>query len=192
MKKTRNPNDPRILRSQRDLATAMEQLLQEKGIDSITIHEIADRAMVSKNTFYNNFKDKEELLEYLFVRYVDRLYQVVNPDELLAKGKTREEVGHRFLEIAVHFFCEREKELRRAIENDHSKTLYWCFLKFMTNALRTTKKINPNFLPKNRDSEVSIHFYAGAITNLVYFYLSKGMISEQEMVDSLFDLANNR
>lgn len=191
MKRQRNPNDPRIIRSRRDLATAMEQLLQEKGIDSITIQEIADRAMVSKNTFYNNFKDKEELLEYLFVRYADRLYRVVNPDDLLAKGKTEAEVGRRFLEIAVHFFCEKEKELKRAIENDRFKKLYWCFLKFMTNALRRTSEINPNFLPQSLDREVSIHFYAGALTNII-LYLSKGTISEQKMVDSLFDLVTKR
>ena len=50
--------DSRTIRSKRDLANALEELLQEKNYDDIGIKEITDKAMVSKNTFYNNFNEK--------------------------------------------------------------------------------------------------------------------------------------
>ena len=54
--------DARTIRSKRDLANALEELMQEINYDDIGIKDIADRALVSKNTFYNNFNDKNEVL----------------------------------------------------------------------------------------------------------------------------------
>ena len=65
MRENANVRDVRVQRSRRDLMNALESLLPEKSFDDITVKDITDRALVSKNTFYNNFKDKEELLEYL-------------------------------------------------------------------------------------------------------------------------------
>ena len=60
---TEEKEDGRIIRSKRDLANALIELLQEKNYDDIGIKEITDKARVSKNTFYNNFKDNPSLKE---------------------------------------------------------------------------------------------------------------------------------
>lgn len=45
---------------------AMLQLLEKKGFDSITITELVQRAGVSRNSFYRNFRDKEDVItQYL-------------------------------------------------------------------------------------------------------------------------------
>ena len=183
MNRNRNLSDPRVIRSRRDLCRALLELLQEKSLDDITIQEITSRAMVSKNTFYNNFRDKEELLECIFVQASDQLRQAVNPSELLRQGKTREEVFRLFLTKAVHFFYERSPILRKTFENDSSKTLYWCYLKFMNRALRLL--LEKEGSANSVDSEIFVHFYSGAFANLLYFSLSNGSISEQTMVESL-------
>ena len=48
---TEEKEDGRIIRSKRDLANALIELLQEKNYDDIGIKEITDKARVSKNTF---------------------------------------------------------------------------------------------------------------------------------------------
>ena len=57
--------DARIIRTKRDLANALEELLQERNFDELSVKDITDKAMISKNTFYNNFQDKNELLNFL-------------------------------------------------------------------------------------------------------------------------------
>ncbi|MCB9460463.1 MAG: TetR/AcrR family transcriptional regulator [Anaerolineaceae bacterium] len=54
--------DRRIERTKRLLRDALLELIVEKGYDSITISDIADRADVARTTFYMHFADKDELL----------------------------------------------------------------------------------------------------------------------------------
>jgi AcrR family transcriptional regulator len=57
--------DLRVRRTRMMIQQAFMELLEEKGFQSITIQEIADRAMVNRATFYDHFADKYALAEYL-------------------------------------------------------------------------------------------------------------------------------
>ena len=54
--------DRRIMRTRQALRTALMQLIQEKGFDSISVEEITDKANLGRATFYLHYKDKEDLL----------------------------------------------------------------------------------------------------------------------------------
>ncbi len=58
--------DPRITRTRQLLIKAFEELLAEKGLDAITVQDIADRATVNRATFYAHFEDKYHLLDQAF------------------------------------------------------------------------------------------------------------------------------
>ena len=53
--------DKRILRSRNALGDALVVLLQEKTFDQITVEEVLVRAGVGRSTFYEHFKDKNDL-----------------------------------------------------------------------------------------------------------------------------------
>ena len=55
----------RITRSKRALRQALIALLEERGFDSITVNDLCDRADLNRGTFYNHFRDKENLLAVL-------------------------------------------------------------------------------------------------------------------------------
>lgn len=57
--------DRRIARSKRALRQALIALLEERGFDSITVNDLCDRADLNRGTFYNHFRDKENLLAVL-------------------------------------------------------------------------------------------------------------------------------
>ena len=57
--------DRRIMRSKRALRQALIALLEERGFDSITVNDLCDRADLNRGTFYNHFRDKENLLAVL-------------------------------------------------------------------------------------------------------------------------------
>lgn len=75
-----DPVDPRIRRTRELLQQALENLLEKKEFDRISVQEIADAATVNRATFYDHYTDKFTLLECLVAR---RFH------ELLAKRNVR-------------------------------------------------------------------------------------------------------
>jgi hypothetical protein len=60
---TRNlKDDRRTQKTKKYLATALKELIMEKGYDAITIQDIIDRANVGRSTFYSHYESKEQLL----------------------------------------------------------------------------------------------------------------------------------
>lgn len=55
--------DPRVRRTRDLLQRALSGLLEEKDFDQISIGEIAERATLSRATFYDHYCDKHALLE---------------------------------------------------------------------------------------------------------------------------------
>ncbi|AAK78700.1 AcrR family transcriptional regulator [Clostridium acetobutylicum] len=66
--------------SKKWLVQALLDLMREKPYSSISVKEIADRAQLSRRTFYRNFKIKEDLLSeyfnYLFEDYTESLKEL--------------------------------------------------------------------------------------------------------------------
>ena len=54
--------DPRIARTRTRLREALFALARERGLDEISISDIAERADVNRSTFYQHYSDKDTLL----------------------------------------------------------------------------------------------------------------------------------
>jgi len=63
----------RAERTKKLIIEAMLELMSEKPYDKITIGDIADRAMVNRNTFYMYFEDKPALLKQIFTNSIEDL-----------------------------------------------------------------------------------------------------------------------
>ncbi len=61
----RTCTDRRSARSQAALRRALIELIEQEGLDAITVGDICLRADLTRGTFYNHFKDKEALLSAL-------------------------------------------------------------------------------------------------------------------------------
>lgn len=69
---TGNNQDPRYLRTQRDLKNALLDILKEKGdIRKISITEVARKAQYNRATFYAHYPDKEALMEEIMQEAID-------------------------------------------------------------------------------------------------------------------------
>jgi AcrR family transcriptional regulator len=55
--------DPRIRRTRQLLQGALLTLMQTKGFDEISVHDITDAATVNRATFYDHYTDKFALLD---------------------------------------------------------------------------------------------------------------------------------
>ncbi|HEY0753150.1 MAG TPA: TetR/AcrR family transcriptional regulator [Ktedonobacteraceae bacterium] len=65
--------DPRVKRTRQLLQKAFMELFQEKGIESISIQDITDRATVNRATFYAHFPDKYALLDAIIREQFQRV-----------------------------------------------------------------------------------------------------------------------
>src|SRR6266700_1230476 len=71
--------DRRIQRTRQLLRQASIDVMQEKGFKATSIQEIAERANVSRGTFYAHFVDKYALLESLFHEEFQNLISPLPP-----------------------------------------------------------------------------------------------------------------
>lgn len=62
MSKKREGGDLRVRRTRKLLREALMSLVGEKGYESVTVAEIAERAMVNRATFYSHYQEKYDLL----------------------------------------------------------------------------------------------------------------------------------
>jgi AcrR family transcriptional regulator len=56
--------DPRVKRTRGLILNAFENLIAEKGFESISVQDVTDKAQINRATFYAHFADKYALLDY--------------------------------------------------------------------------------------------------------------------------------
>jgi len=70
--------DRRPQRTKRQLSRALVDLITEKRFDDITVQNVIDRADVGRSTFYTHFRDKEDLLQKDWERFLDSFAQRID------------------------------------------------------------------------------------------------------------------
>ncbi len=172
--------DPRVLRSKRDLGDALEYLLTKKNFSDITIKEIADTAMVSKLTFYNNFADKNDLLSFIFTRRIDQMRVPIT--KFIATHHDVKEIYGFCIREVVGFFYNVSNQLKEVVANDKSRTFYWTLAGFIEKVLEDAAEKFGSKVGLDVPKELVGSFYAGAISNTLYKFASKlNSIKEKEM-----------
>ncbi|WP_344871811.1 TetR/AcrR family transcriptional regulator [Nonomuraea antimicrobica] len=73
-----NPSgDRRVRRTQAALARALLQLVEKQDLPRITVADVAERAGVSRSTFYDHYRDVHELAEVACTAMIDRLIEAI-------------------------------------------------------------------------------------------------------------------
>lgn len=71
--------DRRVERTQTQLRDAMLELIETRDRSEITVQEVTRRAGVNRATFYQHFRDKDELIERTISELVDEVYDTCAP-----------------------------------------------------------------------------------------------------------------
>ena len=72
--------DLRIRRTKKSIRDAFFELIDENGFDSVTVKDITDRALISRNTFYLHYEDKFDLLNKISNELMRKVYWRVSKD----------------------------------------------------------------------------------------------------------------
>ena len=70
--------DLRVQKTKAALFRAFYELLAEKSYESITINELCERAMVRRATFYKHYRDKQDFLVGLIMRFRENFRALIS------------------------------------------------------------------------------------------------------------------
>lgn len=74
----KSDGDRRVQRTRHMLSEALFALIIERGYESITVQDIAERANVGRATFYLHYREKEALLEDSLLSLADELTKSID------------------------------------------------------------------------------------------------------------------
>lgn len=96
------------------LADSLEELLKSKSFDSITVGEISDNCGLSRTTFYRQFKDKYDCMNWV---YQNKIAQIVEENSDNASWKN--------LVYQISLFLYEKKEYFAKVNNytEHNSLL---------------------------------------------------------------------
>ncbi len=60
-----NQDDKRVIKTRREIRSALLKILEDKPLSEITVKEIADRACINRKTFYSHYASPDEILSEL-------------------------------------------------------------------------------------------------------------------------------
>lgn len=78
-------DDLRVVKTELAIKKAFAELIKEKNFTDIKIQDIADKAIINRNTFYLHYSSKEELLSEIIdnaTKYTKKLFFIAKPNKI--------------------------------------------------------------------------------------------------------------
>lgn len=171
--------DLRVVRTKKLLTNALIGMLEEKPFDKVTVNDICETAMVHRATFYNHFKDKIDLLYYVFDGIQEDLFNksIENCSYTCAR-----DMYLTVISKTIDFMVENKKAILLILEN--------CTPDMYTIINTTIKRSLKYIISKNKHEsafpipvDVVVGFYTGGIAIVGLEWLqSKNQCSKEELL----------
>lgn len=162
MKEPRKTNEVVI----ESIILSLVELLGQKSFDDISIVEIITHAGVSRNSFYRNFKNKEDIL----VQYITKITaDFIETSDITSFSDSWEKYIHT---LFLHLY------------NNHNVTDI--FIK--NDKMHLIREVFDRFIAEKTNSSLDsyhAYFLSGGLFNLYYHW------AKNDYVDSIDDIARN-
>ncbi|MFD6700954.1 MULTISPECIES: TetR/AcrR family transcriptional regulator [unclassified Microbacterium] len=167
---------PNAVRSQRWLTAALLELMREKPFARITISEIADKAQLSRRTFYRNFATKEQILSAYTRDLMEEYIAAVRP---VVDRPMRDIV---FIHLT---FWRRHLEFLRTMQ--HEQMLFLLLEKYNEYIAEVRDRAGSTRYTELSREEYALAFNAGGHLNVVFEWLRRGAVDDPEAVAATFE-----
>lgn len=171
-----NKIDLRIVRTKKSIKRAFLDLLKEKNYNKITIQDIAQEAMINRNTFYLHYLDKDDLLDQLTSECLIKLKESMNANSNI---DTIDTLGYDdFYELIKKVFetIEKDIDFYKIILGDES--IPYLSIKFtnviknhMSEGLDKSKQLKTGV--KNVDNrKIYVEYMATGLIGVIRFWIN--------------------
>ena len=170
-------------RTREKLARAIKEEMERAPLDKITVTQIVERAGVTRQTFYRNFQDKYDLVNWHFEQLAQRSFKQMGVSLTLREALIRK---FQFLKGEGTFFSQAFRS------RDHNSVVaydYQCILEFYTGILK--RKLGVEQLPQ--DIAFLLEMYCSASIEKTVEWVTTGMERPiPELVDLLIEAMPQR
>ena len=147
------------------LAQAIKEEMEQTSLDRITVARIVERAGVTRQTFYRNFKDKYDLVNWHFEQLAQKSFKQMGVSLTLREGLIKK---FEFLKGERTFFTQafRSHDCNSVVAYD-----YQCVLDFYPAILK--RKLRVERLPG--DIAFLLEMYCGGSIQMTVEWVTTGM-----------------
>lgn len=157
-------------------AESIKDLMHTQSLDKITVTDIVKHSGMTRQTFYRNFQDKYDLVNWYFERLADKSFRQIGNSSTLREGLIKK--FHFLLNDQVFFTQAFQSKDYNNVENYD----YQCILEFYSQIIK--KKIGD--IP--RDIMFLLEMYChGSITMTVSWAVNGMKESPEDIADLLID-----
>ncbi len=162
------------------LAESFKELSKKKSVDKITVKEIVKNCGLTPPTFYNHFRDKYDLIAWIYSKPIEEIVNRIDNDSYKLKNSIAD---------IVKYFSANKDFLKNLILNTSGQTSFINYVaqshvKILSNYIRRTQKIKN--LPQDTEIFVKLYCY-GTVCTLCEFLLKPFPISDDELVKIFVD-----
>ena len=157
---------------------SLKQLMEKKPLDKITVKEIVETSGMTRQTFYRNFKDKYDLVNWHFSQLADRSFRQMGSGCTLKEGLIKK---FQFIQNEKRFFTSafQSRDYNSLMQYD-----YECILEFYTNIIKEKTGKSPN-----REIVFLLEMYCRGSIDMTVEWVRKNMNMEPEAIANLMILA---
>lgn len=110
--------------TKKSIRDAFFELIDENGFDSVTVKDITDRALISRNTFYLHYEDKFDLLNKISNELMRKVYWRVSKDLIKIKDLDFTIDCTAALLISIQRVIDEDRELYRLLLTDPGTVVF--------------------------------------------------------------------
>ena len=150
------------------LAAALKELMAQKPIENITIHDLTEHCGIRRQTFYYHFQDIMEVIEWSMERATQKM---------LARSLETESPEYA-IGVLISAAMENRTLIRRLLASQKREQIEKVFVQAVRTYLQNLIRNKANGLALYySDMELALDFWAFGISGLLFKYC------EQEQVD---------
>lgn len=159
------------------LAQAVKDCMKTTGVENITVKQITEKCGVSRQTFYRNFIDKYDLINWYFDRLLEESFNQMGSGKTLREGLIRK----------FRYIREEQVFFRAAFRVDEQNNLkehdFFMIFEFYCRLIRE----KTGNLPDKKTRKL-LEMYCQASIYMTVQWVLKGMKeSEEELADLMID-----
>lgn len=152
--------------TKRVLADGIKEMMQTTSLNKISVGDISQHCGISRNTFYYHFKDKFDLVNWIF-------YTEITPH--ISQFMDRDHWVDGL--IALCLYMQKNKKFYiNALNTEGQNSFSECLMDFYKNFLLSTiDEIRGDMHLDAKDMEVIAGFYSHALIGIVLEWAKHGM-----------------
>ena len=160
------------------IAQGTRQLLQEKSFENISVGDIARQCNVSRNTIYYHFKDKYDIINWVF-------YSEIMP--IIDQYKNLDNWAEGLLELC-RYMQENKDFYLKVLHIQGQNSFNECLMEFgITLVKNLFVNVNADTILSEDKLGVIANFYAHGLIGVLLNWAENGMESDPEPVVKMLE-----